>query len=995
MQTLDGTTFSLLYGSLPTGIFILTAEGRYEYINPWAAELLNTEMQQLSGRPWQTPFILQEPALLPVAGGAYTADVFLKKESNRGCRLRVHIVPVTTSGCVTGYQGVLTAGPDEAQQWQELQMLRSVFESTDAGIFSFDNDLNYTFFNKAHQRAVWLGKGVALRIGDNYLATAGEDVEKTKAIFKRVMSGETVTAVGEYGEPGLQRSIFSMTCSPVLDEGGAVTGMTVFCQDISENRRLEKENEDKEHLLQRILGNLPVILYGADTQNRITVLTGAGLKSLGQMDRPLAGTPVEQVLPGITDYFDRARAGEIVQYTCKIKGSEADRYFQNILFTDADAAGGVIGLALDITQLKQAEKEEEGKAHLLNGLLQNLPLIIYEIDKSGLFTRSLGAGLKALGLRDNEVVGQSAFELFPTAADQVRAAQDGATTAFVTKLELEERTVFFQNNVFADPYHKGGIIGFALDITQWAMAERELQKLQSELERAIDLLETSQQISNTGGWEYDVERDVVYRTRHMKLLLGLDNEKTSLQAAALLYDEKYREAVVQSMRRAVDFQEPYVLEMQPKGSSRWFRSIGIPIVENGKTVRVRGAVTDITERKHTEAELVRARQAAEAAALAKQQFLSNMSHEIRTPLNAIIGMTYLLLEDVLRPEQEAHLKVLKFSSEYLHSLINDVLDYSKIESGKVVLEDVGFDLREWIGNLKQVHRFRAEEKGLKFGVEIDERLPDLVWGDPMRLSQILNNLLSNAIKFTEKGAIEINIASVQQTQDTAVIDFSIRDTGIGIHPTLKDYIFESFTQASASTTRLFGGTGLGLAITRQLLLLMGSDIHVETELGAGSCFSFRLELKLRQRKIAGSHFSGAPEQFDALTGCRILLVEDNRINALMAGKFLQKWGVETDHATNGSEAIEKVLKNDYDLVLMDLQMPVMDGYTATKQIRMIPEEKYRVLPIIALSASALSEIREKVLAAGMTDCVAKPFHPTELYRQLAKYIRHLRPVPKK
>ncbi|MBO9620631.1 MAG: response regulator [Niabella sp.] len=646
------------------------------------------------------------------------------------------------------------------------------------------------------------------------------------------------------------------------------------------------------------------------------------------------------------------------------------------------AITAMVTMPLDESYKNEATRE---KIHL-DGLLDNVPVVIYEIDKDGIFMRSLGAGLKALGLKDNEVVGKNALLLFPTAAAELKAALEGRVTDFVVKVEAGGRSLYFQNDVYPHPFYKGAIIGFALDVTQREEAGVKLENLQKELERTIDLLDTAQEISKTGGWEYDVENDLVYRTRHMKILLGLDDQKTSLDNASMLYKMEFREMVRDAMIRAVRFQESYEIEMQPQHSNKWFRSIGIPVVENGKTIRVRGAVTDITERKQAEAALVRAKQAAEAAVLVKQQFLSNMSHEIRTPLNAIIGTTYLLLQEQWKGELKEKLDILKFSSESLRSLINDILDFSKMESGRLSLEQIEFDLPDLISNIEQLHRFRAEEKGLLFTIEADERLPAVVVGDPVRLSQVLNNLISNAVKFTEKGGVMMKIALHAMETDAVIIDFNVTDSGIGMDPALQENIFESFSQGSAATTRLFGGTGLGLAITKQLLLLMDSRIHLHTRPGQGSDFSFRLKMPLGTRIRQSTPAAPDAETGGRLKGHRVLLVEDNNINAIIASRFMEKWGLEVEHAISGLEAVNRVQQQRYDLILMDLQMPVMDGYTATEQIRALPGSHFHTIPIIALTASMLSEIQDRIKAVGMTDCILKPFDPAELQLKLQKYI---------
>lgn len=404
--------------------------------------------------------------------------------------------------------------------------------------------------------------------------------------------------------------------------------------------------------------------------------------------------------------------------------------------------------------------------------------------------------------------------------------------------------------------------------------------------------------------------------------------------------------------------------------------------KDGRPLLNRSTVFNITDRKKYEQELLRAKKEAEAAAKIKAEFLSTISHEIRTPLNAIVSIANLLQGTDHTDEHEEYFRTLKLSADNLLHLINDILDYSKIEAGRVELAERSLSLKELVHSLLYGVSITAEEKGLTMKVDLDERLPAHVIGDPVKIGQVLTNLLGNAVKFTEEGYVSIKLKVEEFTEEEVSVGFHVKDTGIGIPKDKLEKVFEEFTQAGYEVNLKYGGTGLGLAICQKLLALYGSELSVISEEGNGTEFSFNLRLKLAMEPSTAKDV--AIEE-PSLSGVRILLAEDNPVNVLVLSKFLQRWGVVYDVAENGIEAVEYVMRQDYALVLMDLQMPLMDGYEATAKIRGLGEEKYSQLPIIALSASARYDYKDRMEAAGINDFINKPFNPKELQDKIAQY----------
>jgi len=556
------------------------------------------------------------------------------------------------------------------------------------------------------------------------------------------------------------------------------------------------------------------------------------------------------------------------------------------------------------------------------------------------------------------------------------------------------------------------------DITARKQAERELEEYQNHLEELVkarteelshitrELRDASQEQqalfdASMAGIVFVRDRRILRCNRYLEQMLGYAPGELLGQTTRCWYPDEVTffevgERIITAHAEQGFYSEER--ELQRKDGSRfWARMQAQPVDLEDLSKGIAGMVIDITAEHEALEQLQQARKLAEDAAKTKADFLANMSHEIRTPMNAIMGMTHLVLQTELNERQRDFLQKIQRSSKHLLGIINDVLDFSKMEAGKLSLEHIEFNLPTLISDLTSVLETKTTEKELTLITHVDERLPEQLKGDPLRLQQILLNFANNAVKFTESGEIEIRVDLVRTEADKTLLKFSVRDTGIGLSPAQQRRLFRSFEQADGSTTRKYGGSGLGLAISRRLAELMGGEVGVVSQPGEGSTFWFEVALDVGSGSADMSMAAGkdgnelqaselSMEQIKRrLQGAKVLLVEDNPLNQEVASELLSQMGVVVEIANNGAEALQKLEQAAFDLVLMDMQMPVMDGLTATRKIRQ--QDRLKQLPVLAMTASALPSDRAKCLEVGMNDFLAKPIEPETLWRELSRWIK--------
>jgi len=663
----------------------------------------------------------------------------------------------------------------------------------------------------------------------------------------------------------------------------------------------------------------------------------------------------------------------------------------------------------DVTALRRAEANMAAQQDFYETILHELPVEIAVFDAEHRFSF---VNVKAISDPERRawVIGQDDFAYCKRRqrprelAERRRACfdhvvQTRTAAMWEEKEPTENQPRYMQRHyrpVFAPDGSLRMVVGMGLDMTEQRQAEAQLTEQRKFYEFVLDHLPTDVGVFDHQFRYLFANSRGIKDPEMRKWVIGKDNFAYFERTGRPVSMAHERQAQLEEAARAgelVTYEETFT---RPDGDRHLLRCLQPVFHADGSLHLILGYGLDVTERVTTERALRHAKITAESAVRARELFLANMSHEIRTPMNAILGMSQLLAKTPLSPSQSSYREAITTSAENLLVIINDILDLSKLEAGKMTLEQVGFGPMLLLEQVEQTLRYKAAEKGLRLQTELDERLPQVLLGDPYRITQVLLNLAGNAIKFTEKGEVVVacEVLPSQAEPNTVDVRFRVTDTGVGIEPEFLTRIFQEFSQEDASVTRKFGGTGLGLSICRNLVKLMGGDVQVNSQKNQGTVVEFALRLPI------GSTADLLPQTLlpedsairQNLRYKHVLLVEDNRFNRQIARTFLQQAQVQVTEAENGEQAVELAQAQPFDLILMDIQMPMLDGYGATAALR---QQLQITTPIIALTANAIKGEREKCLAAGMNGYLAKPFQETALLQVVSEWMapHHSAPVP--
>ena len=803
----------------------------------------------------------------------------------------------------------------------------------------------------------------------------------------------------------------------IFNDAGELSSIIITSQEITARKQAEQALQKSEANYKQLFDNSPAGIYQIDFR------TGKLLKANDIICEYFGCSQEEITSINPNDILTNESRQLLLERAKKMKSGEKITENTEFEIVDKDGksrwlqlnnkyiydSGNIIGsdvVAHDITERKLMEKEMQESETKFRTIFEAFEDVYFETEMNGNITVISPSVYKVTGWKPEELIGHSAILFYPNPEDRsvilTAILNNGHVNDYELNLVMRDSSQVVASLSAHLAYDSSGtairMIGTLRDITERKRAENELHESENKYRQ---LIENSHDIIYT----INLEGIFTFVSPSWTKNIGhLEREVVGKPFQTFIHPDDFgrlKMILQQSIEKSERSVNVEYRAQHADGSWRWYNTNSIPLKDkDGTIIGFEGSASDITERKQAEEKMIvmnrqmevtmeRANKMAfqaELGTIAKNRFLANMSHEIRTPLSGLIGMTGLLLDTPLTDKQRRYAEKINTSGEALLEVLNDILDYSKIEAGKMTYERIPFSVEKVIDEVVKVFGPRATEKVISLSSTIDPELPTALLGSPQHLTQIISNLIGNAVKFTSIGKIEIAVRVQKQNATDVELAISVRDTGIGMTKAGLSKLFQAFSQADSSTTRRFGGTGLGLAISKQLVELMGGTIQVESTPGSGSVFTVSISFPITTETQVTDLQKSQGMPHVKFTGVRALVAEDHEINREIIVELLRQRGIEADIAKNGREAVEMVRAQDYDILFMDIEMPEMDGITATRKIRNLGRDSIDRLPVIAMTAHGLTGDREKSMAAGMNDHLTKPISPDILSAALWQWL---------
>ncbi|HZU28253.1 MAG TPA: PAS domain S-box protein [Bryobacteraceae bacterium] len=999
------------------GLVITDRNGKIQYVNPAfermtgysAAEMLGRNPRFLkSGR--QDPRFYAELWSTITAGRTWRGQLTNRRKDGSLYIEEMSVAPVRDGDEITQFIAVKQDVTERRRAEETLRFLAAIVDSSDDAIIGKTLEGIITSWN-AGAEALYgycaeevTGSPIAILFPPDRLAESGVILEAVRA-GHRISHLETVRVKKDGSLIHVSLKSF-----PVRDAAGAIIGVGSIARDISDKRRADAAVQRSAERFRALFEQSLDAIYVHDLQGRFLDANPAALALMGYQQRDITSLDFgalvsSEDLPKALQQLHELDTTGVQTQRSELRVRRKDGEYRVVETTAAliptdGPIPAVLGIARDITERKRSIRALEESEARFRIMADGCPAPMWVNDDAG-GTRFVNRAYREFfGVRLDQVDGGNWVPLLhpDDSAAYVSTFSEAllGRTAFrgearVRRADGQWRWI----SAHAAPRWSAdgeflGHVGLAMDIHDRREAEQAVRESEQKFRQLAENIKEVFWMTNASG------REILYVSPAYEEVWGQPCAELYRDSSAWMkaIEPADQDAAISFFHRQLKG-EAVISEYRVRtgrGELKWVRDRAFPVFgENGEIERIAGIAEDITEAKRVASEMRRAKEAAEAANRAKSEFLANMSHEIRTPMNGVIGMAGLLLETELTEEQRSYTEIVRSSGEALLAVINDILDFSRIEAGKLELDVVDFDLGVTVDDVVQLLSPAARDKGLQIVWRLEGEAPRKLRGDSGRLRQVLLNLAGNAVKFTERGTVTIRILLDRQDEACAIIRFVVQDTGIGIPAGRQADIFSPFTQGDGSMTRRYGGTGLGLAICKDLVELLGGAIGVESVPGEGSTFWFTARFdKQGAHDIPRGIESQAPGQSPAARSKRagrILVAEDNIANQQVALAILKKLGFRADAVANGREALASLRSIPYDLVLMDCQMPEMNGYEAARQIRRADSGVCNArIPVIAVTAHAMTDDRERCLSAGMNDYVAKPVSPATLLTVLEKWL---------